>query len=152
MSQLSVLFKNHKSTISLHFRSFYISVNVQKNIPKGKSGSSHDWLTRQLNDVYVIKSRYDRYRCRSAYKLLEIDEKYHILKPGSAVVDCGAAPGSWTQVVVKKLNLGTDSDGSVNNLFSKIKLWLFPISEPFTHVTHFRKLKKLAIAKYRSLE
>lgn len=83
-----------------------------KTIPtNAKSNSSNEWLTRQLNDVYVKKSRYHGYRCRSAYKLLEIDEKYNILKPGYSVVDCGAAPGSWTQVVVKKLKLDRDLKG-----------------------------------------
>ncbi|OQR75990.1 decaprenyl-diphosphate synthase subunit 1-like [Tropilaelaps mercedesae] len=63
---------------------------------KGK-GKAHDWLTRHLNDPYVAKSRYDNYRARSAYKLLEMDDKYSILGPGMIVLDCGASPGSWTQ-------------------------------------------------------
>nr|XP_042903489.1 rRNA methyltransferase 2, mitochondrial-like [Parasteatoda tepidariorum] len=86
-------------------RNFFTSFTFSKLTP---NKGSNDWLTRQLNDVYVRKSRYDRYRCRSAYKLLEIDEKYNILKPGHSVVDCGAAPGSWTQVAVKKLKLDKD--------------------------------------------
>lgn len=104
----------------VHFRSFRTNCIHLKTVPsniKGKnSSSSHEWLTRQLNDVYVQKSRYDRYRCRSAYKLLEIDERFNILKPKSAVVDCGAAPGSWTQVVVKKLKL--DSDFNINGIYN----------------------------------
>ncbi|KAH6943768.1 hypothetical protein HPB50_026944 [Hyalomma asiaticum] len=71
---------------------------------KGKSKASQDWLTRHLNDPYVKQSRYDNYRARSAYKLVEIDDKYHILKPGYNVVECGAAPGAWTQVIVERIN------------------------------------------------
>ena len=107
-----------KNETLVQFRLFSISKIVKKDIPnnvKGKkSGSSHQWLTRQINDIYVKKSRYDRYRCRSAYKLIEIDERFNILKPRSAVVDCGAAPGSWTQVVVKKLKL--DSSEIINGI------------------------------------
>lgn len=92
----------------------YISKSsaLSKTIPSNvKSKSSHEWLQRQINDVYVKKSRYHGYRCRSAFKLLEIDEKYNILRPGYSVVDCGAAPGSWTQVVVNKLKLDRPSKG-----------------------------------------
>lgn len=74
-----------------------------KNL-KGRSKSSQDWLTRQLADPYVEKARMLNYRCRSAFKLLEMDDKYKILKPGDIVLDCGAAPGSWTQVAVERTN------------------------------------------------
>ncbi|KAL3211200.1 hypothetical protein MRX96_000879 [Rhipicephalus microplus] len=84
-------------------------LKVQPHNLKGKSKASQDWLTRQLNDPYVKQSRYDNYRARSAYKLAEIDDKYHILKPGYNVVECGAAPGAWTQVIVERINAnGTD--------------------------------------------
>lgn len=76
----------------------------QPNNLKGKSKSSQDWLTRQLADPYVEKARMLNYRCRSAFKLLEMDDKYKILKPGDVVLDCGAAPGSWTQVAVQRTN------------------------------------------------
>ncbi|KFM80523.1 putative ribosomal RNA methyltransferase, partial [Stegodyphus mimosarum] len=100
--------KNLQVFLLHHVRQISSSSPMRKTIPdnlKGKSKSSQEWLTRQLNDVYVKKCRYDRYRCRSAYKLLEIDEKYRILRPGLSVIDCGAAPGSWTQVVVRKMKL-----------------------------------------------
>ena len=67
-----------------------------------QKGSSRQWLNRQLTDPFVIKAKQDNWRCRSAYKLLEIDDKCHLLKPGYIVIDCGAAPGSWTQVAVSK--------------------------------------------------
>ncbi|KAH8273134.1 hypothetical protein KR018_006231 [Drosophila ironensis] len=71
---------------------------------KGRGKSSQEWLTRQLADPYVEKARMMNYRCRSAFKLMEIDDKYGILRPGDTVLDCGAAPGSWTQVAVERTN------------------------------------------------
>lgn len=88
---------------------------VPKNL-KGKGKPAQDWLTRQLNDPYVKKSRYENYRARSAYKLIEIDAKYSILKPGMSIVDCGAAPGSWTQVAVQRVN----ADGKMEGTYPKI--------------------------------
>lgn len=76
----------------------------QANNLKGKSKSSQDWLIRQLADPYVEKARMLNFRCRSAFKLLEMDDKYKILKPGDVVLDCGAAPGSWTQVAAERTN------------------------------------------------
>lgn len=65
--------------------------------------SSQKWLERQLNDPYVAQAKRDGYRSRAAYKLLEIDEKYHLLKPGQRVVDLGAAPGGWSQIAAAKV-------------------------------------------------
>ncbi|WP_420132399.1 RlmE family RNA methyltransferase [Rhodopseudomonas sp.] len=64
--------------------------------------SSKLWLERQLNDPYVALAKRDGYRSRAAYTLLDIDEKYHLLKPGLAVVDLGAAPGGWSQIAAKR--------------------------------------------------
>ncbi len=66
--------------------------------------SSKLWLERQLNDPYVAQARREGYRSRAAYKLVEIDDKYHLLKPGMTVVDLGAAPGGWSQVAAKRVN------------------------------------------------
>lgn len=63
--------------------------------------SSQKWLERQLNDPYVARAKREGYRSRAAFKLLEIDEKYHILKPGQRIVDLGAAPGGWSQIAAK---------------------------------------------------
>ncbi|XP_018563605.1 rRNA methyltransferase 2, mitochondrial [Anoplophora glabripennis] len=79
---------------------------------KTKSTSSQHWLSRQLSDPYVEKAKLMNYRCRSAFKLIEIDDKFKILHPGHTVVDCGASPGSWTQVAVKRVN----SDGMKTDL------------------------------------
>jgi 23S rRNA (uridine2552-2'-O)-methyltransferase len=65
--------------------------------------SSKLWLERQLNDPYVAQARRDGLRSRAAYKLIEIDDKYHFLKPGLTVVDLGAAPGGWSQVAAKRV-------------------------------------------------
>ncbi|MEL6947956.1 MAG: RlmE family RNA methyltransferase [Pseudomonadota bacterium] len=69
---------------------------------RGRKLSSTLWLQRQLNDPYVQKARADGYASRAAYKLLEIDERFQLLKQGQRVVDLGAAPGGWTQVSVAK--------------------------------------------------
>ena len=66
-----------------------------------KSKSSHQWLKEHEDDEFVKRARAEGYRSRAAYKLLEIKEKYGILKPGQCVVDLGAAPGSWSQVAQK---------------------------------------------------
>ena len=68
-----------------------------------RSLSSTLWLQRQLNDPYVAQAKRDGYRSRAAYKLVEIDERYHLLKPGLRVVDLGAAPGGWSQVAAKAI-------------------------------------------------
>ncbi|MBM3633062.1 MAG: RlmE family RNA methyltransferase [Alphaproteobacteria bacterium] len=72
-----------------------------------RTASSKKWLIRQINDPYVIKAQDEGYRSRAAFKLIEIDAKYHFLKPGITIIDLGAAPGGWTQVAAKKLKVGT---------------------------------------------
>jgi 23S rRNA (uridine2552-2'-O)-methyltransferase len=67
---------------------------------KGRSTGSQLWLQRQLNDPYVRAAQAAGYRSRAAFKLKELDERFHLLKPGARVVDLGAAPGGWTQVAV----------------------------------------------------
>jgi 23S rRNA (uridine2552-2'-O)-methyltransferase len=77
-----------------------LQVRVKKK--RGLTASSRRWLERQLNDPYVRRSKADGYRSRAAYKLIEIDDRYHLLKPGQRVVDLGAAPGGWCQVAVAR--------------------------------------------------
>ena len=67
-----------------------------------KNKTSRAWVHDHLNDPYVQRAQADGYRARAAYKLLEIDERDHLLKPGAVVVDLGSAPGSWCQVAVKR--------------------------------------------------
>jgi 23S rRNA (uridine2552-2'-O)-methyltransferase len=69
---------------------------------RGRSVASTRWLERQLNDPYVHRAREEGYRARSAYKLLEIDAKHRVLRPGRKVCDLGAAPGSWAQICARR--------------------------------------------------
>ena len=69
---------------------------------KGRKASSTRWLERQLNDPYVRRAKAENYRSRAAYKLLELDEKFGLLKGAKAVIDLGIAPGGWTQVVRRR--------------------------------------------------
>ena len=69
---------------------------------KAKTESSKRWIERQLQDPYVQKAKSEGYRARAAYKLLEIDEKLHLLKRGQRIIDLGCAPGGWLQVAQMK--------------------------------------------------
>lgn len=76
-------------------------MNVRLKNARKHTASSQRWLERQLNDPYVVRAKREGWRSRAAFKLLEIDEKHHILKPGGRIVDLGAAPGGWSQVAAK---------------------------------------------------
>ncbi len=76
---------------------------VKVKTAKGRKASSTRWLKRQLNDPYVQEAQKEGYRSRAAYKLLEIDAHIRFLKPHTCVLDIGAAPGSWLQVIERKL-------------------------------------------------
>ena len=81
------------------------AVRVLRTKVRKKSGlkeSSRRWLERHLNDPYVQRSKAEGFRSRAAYKLIEIDDKYHLLKPGMKVIDLGAAPGGWCQVAAAR--------------------------------------------------
>jgi 23S rRNA (uridine2552-2'-O)-methyltransferase len=73
---------------------------------KGRKPSSTRWLERQLNDPYVRRAKAENYRSRAAYKLLELDERFDLLKGAKAVVDLGIAPGGWSQVVRRRVPQG----------------------------------------------
>jgi 23S rRNA (uridine2552-2'-O)-methyltransferase len=111
--------------------SFKTIRNFATKVPtnlKGKKKSSQEWLTRQLNDPYVEKAKMSNYRCRSCFKLLEIDGKYKILKPGQVVVDCGSAPGSWVQVCVARSNSnGADQNKAKGVVIGIDRLQIYPI-------------------------
>jgi 23S rRNA (uridine2552-2'-O)-methyltransferase len=78
---------------------------VRLRTAKGRKLASTRWLTRQLNDPYVEEAKRRGYRSRAAFKLAEIDDKYHLLRPGMSVVDLGAAPGGWTQIAAQRVRL-----------------------------------------------
>lgn len=95
---------------------------------KGRKKSSQDWLTRQLKDPYVEKARLENYRSRSAFKLIEIDDKYKFLRPGNIVIDCGASPGGWTQVAAQRCNVnGTDTDSNPGTVVGIDLIRIHPI-------------------------
>jgi 23S rRNA (uridine2552-2'-O)-methyltransferase len=77
-----------------------VPVKVKKD--RGRTASSRAWLQRQLNDPYVAAAKAKGYRSRAAFKLLELDQKFHFLKKGAKVLDLGAAPGGWSQVAAAR--------------------------------------------------
>jgi 23S rRNA (uridine2552-2'-O)-methyltransferase len=78
-------------------------MKVRVKTGKGRTVSQKIWLERQLNDPYVHEAKKLGYRSRSAFKLIEIDDKYEFLKPGGRIVDLGAAPGGWSQVAATRV-------------------------------------------------
>ncbi|XP_071961494.1 rRNA methyltransferase 2, mitochondrial-like isoform X1 [Antedon mediterranea] len=91
------------------FRPIGNSLHTGNQNKRKDSSSSKRWLARQMRDPFVKEAQIQHYRARSAFKLLEIDSRFHIFKPGDYVIDCGAAPGSWSQVAADKVNaLSTD--------------------------------------------
>lgn len=69
---------------------------------RGRTPASQRWLTRQLNDPYVQAAQKQGWRSRAAFKLIELDERFHLIRPGIWVIDLGAAPGGWTQVALRR--------------------------------------------------
>jgi 23S rRNA (uridine2552-2'-O)-methyltransferase len=88
------------------------SLKTRVRTAKKRTLSSTLWLERQLNDPFVAKAKSDGYRSRAAYKLIEIDDKRHLLKPGGRIVDLGAAPGGWAQVAAERVK-SRDGQGRV---------------------------------------
>ena len=76
---------------------------IQLRITRWRKPSSARWLSRQLNDPYVAEARRLGYRSRAAFKLIELDNRFRLLRPGQRVVDLGCAPGGWTQVAVARV-------------------------------------------------
>jgi 23S rRNA (uridine2552-2'-O)-methyltransferase len=77
-----------------------LTVNVKT--AKKRSPASAEWLRRQLNDPYVVAAKQQGWRSRAAFKLLELDDRFHVIQRGARVLDLGAAPGGWTQVAVRR--------------------------------------------------
>jgi 23S rRNA (uridine2552-2'-O)-methyltransferase len=87
-------------------------LKVRLKTARQRKASSQRWLERQLNDPYVAAARREGYRSRSAFKLIEIDDRLRLLKPGKRVVDLGAAPGGWSQVAAERVR-AADGKGQV---------------------------------------
>jgi len=134
----------HKSA---HFCKKITPTNI-----KGKGASSAQWLTRQLSDPYVEKAKMMNYRCRSAFKLIEMDDRFQFLSPGQVVIDCGAAPGSWSQVAVQRVNADgcTVKSNDIGTVISIDRQQIYPIAgatilgnSDFTHATTQDKIKDI---------
>ena len=81
------------------------NLKVKVNTAKGRTTSSTRWLQRQLNDPFVKEAKIQGFRSRSAFKLLEIDDKFNLLRKGYNVLDLGCAPGGWCQVAAQKVGV-----------------------------------------------
>ncbi|KJV65359.1 ftsJ-like methyltransferase family protein [Ehrlichia cf. muris str. EmCRT] len=94
-----------KNNLSCYFNIInVIHISTIVKTAKGRKISSTRWLHRQLNDPYVLLAKKHGYRSRSAFKLIEIDNKFSILKKGQYVLDLGSSPGGWSQVAVQKVS------------------------------------------------
>ena len=91
----------------------------------GRSPASKRWLERQLNDPYVARAKREGFPSRAAFKLIEIDDKHHLLKQGARVVDLGAAPGGWSQIAAKRVG-AVDGKGEGKRRVVAIDLLVMP--------------------------
>ena len=92
-------------------------LKVKVKSARGKTVSQVKWLQRQLNDPYVRRAQLEGFRGRAAFKILELNEKFNFLIPGSKVVDLGCAPGGWSQVAVDLVNaIGTKQNAKVGSV------------------------------------
>ena len=92
-------------------------LKVKVKSARGKTVSQVKWLQRQLNDPYVRRAQLEGFRGRAAFKILELNEKFNFLMPGSKVVDLGCAPGGWSQVAVDLVNaIGTKKNAKIGSV------------------------------------
>ena len=92
-------------------------LKVKVKSARGKTVSQVKWLQRQLNDPYVRRAQLEGFRGRAAFKILELNEKFNFLIPGSKVVDLGCAPGGWSQVAVELVNaIGTKKNAKIGSV------------------------------------
>lgn len=113
-------------------------LRVRVKTARGRKLSSTRWLERQLNDPYVRRAKTDGYRGRAAYKILELDDKYRFLTPGTRVVDLGCAPGGWCQVAVPRINALGEKSGKAQGRIIGVDLKeVEPIAGAELHVLDF---------------
>ena len=118
------------------------SLSVRVKTSKYRKKSSNQWLERQVNDPYVAESKRLGYRSRAAFKLVQLDEKYHFLGKGKTIVDLGCAPGGWTQVAVQR-NKGSGQVVGIDILETEPVAGATLICQDFTEEGAADKLKKL---------
>jgi 23S rRNA (uridine2552-2'-O)-methyltransferase len=109
------------------------SKHVRVKTAKGRKTSSTSWLKRQLNDPFVAQARAEGYRSRAAFKLVEINDKFHILKPHIKILDLGAAPGGWSQIAAKLIS----SNQTQPNILAVDLLEIEPLPGVLTMVKDF---------------
>lgn len=119
---------------------------VRVKTSKYRDKSSNKWLARQLNDPYVAEAKRLGYRSRAAFKLIQLDEKYHFLGKGKRIVDLGCAPGGWTQVAVQR-NKGAGQVVGIDILETAPVAGAVLIQQDFTEDDAAEKLKKLLNGK-----
>ena len=117
-------------------------LTVRVKTAKYRDKSSNRWLARQLNDPYVAESKRLGYRSRAAFKLIQLDEKFHFLGKGKTIVDLGCAPGGWTQVAVER-NKGTGKVVGIDILEAEPINGATLICQDFTEPEAADKLKEL---------
>lgn len=114
------------------------ALRVRVKTARGRKLSSTRWLERQLNDPYVARAKAEGYRGRAAYKLIELDDRFHFLRPGGRVVDLGCAPGGWCQVAVARVNVLGDLAGQPRGRVIGVDLReIDPVPGAETHVLDF---------------
>ncbi len=112
-----------------------------------KNKISKNWINKQRKDIYVRKSKIDGYRARSAYKLIEINQKFKILKNGFSIIDLGAAPGSWSQYSAKTVKNGKIVSIDLKEMESIENT--IQIKGDFTNTSTKEKIKKLFKSKVK---
>lgn len=113
-------------------------LRVKVKTARGRKLSSTRWLERQLNDPYVRRAKAEGYRGRAAFKILELDDKFHFFQPGARVVDLGCAPGGWCQVAVARVNaLGQHSGKPIGSVLGIDLQEIEPIAGAQTHQLDF---------------
>lgn len=103
--------------------------SVRLKTARGRKNSSQRWLQRQLNDPYVQQAQQEGLRSRAAYKLLEIDRKFDLVRPGMTIVDLGAAPGGWCQIALKILQDKSNGKKSFDQIVAIDILEMDPIAD-----------------------
>jgi len=110
-----------------------------------KNRISKNWINKQKRDIYVRQSQVDGYRARSAYKLIEIDEKFKILKNGISIIDLGSSPGSWSQYIARTVKNGRLVSIDIKSM-EKIENTIH-IKGDFTELDSQEKIKSLFKSK-----
>ena len=110
-----------------------------------KNRVSKNWINKQKRDIYVRRSQVDGYRARSAYKLIEIDEKFKIFKNGISVIDLGASPGSWSQYIARTVKSGRLVSIDIKDMEEIVNT--IQIKGDFTEINSQEKIKELFKSK-----